>query len=340
MTTLSSFVRFWDPASFPILEDRLMVLLMAVVLNGVLLTRRAYIDFPPALVPGHWLTRYFQAAERKLNRQNRSPNARFIRGLVVMLPPLLIAWAAGGRLAEWSAMFKYSWLISVAALAAMLHTRVYVDTASRLLNWNHDMSLHESRKDLDLISPYDHHVLDLHGLFRQALECLGTAFGERLAGIGLWFLLGGLPMAMIYYALLRAFRAIGLPTPEMQAFGTVARTFYYLMAAWPAWFGSLLLSLSALFAPATRIGKSLAAFVTGVWRFPPSQLAGFIYAEALGLQLGGKKRLPNGQTTTGAWVGSGDPKVSESQLRYGLRMFQAAWLLFVGVLGVGYLYME
>src|SRR5262245_8590534 len=139
MTMQSSFIRFWEAASLPILEDRLMILLMAIMLNMLFMPRRAYIDTPRALIPGHWLTRYLQASERKLNRVNRSVNARFVRGLLVLLPPVIVGWAAGARLAEWSLLIKYGWVMVTIALAAMMHARVYYDVAQRILSMNHDM---------------------------------------------------------------------------------------------------------------------------------------------------------------------------------------------------------
>jgi adenosylcobinamide-phosphate synthase len=339
-TNLSwDFLPLWQPSSFALLEDRLIVLMVALVANAILLSWRIWIEIPKGLMPGYGLELYLKAAERKLNRPNRSANAKLFRGALVILPPLCIAVYIGDFLGHASTSFKYSWLIASATMACLLHGRAFHDVACHLLLRNHDMSLYESRVKLDSISPYDHTVLDQHGVFRQTMETIAAVFSERMVGLGAWFLIGGLPAACAYYVLHRAYRLIALPSNSMRPFGWAAAGLYNLMAAWPAWFGSFLLAFSTLFVPGTHATQSVGAFLSGLFRYAPAQLSSYVYAKALGLQLGGKKRLLNGTVTDHAWVGDGQPKVTESQLRYGLGMFQIAWLLFLGILGVCYLYL-
>jgi len=332
------FLPFWEASATPMLEDRLIILMAALIANSMLLPWRVWVEIPKALIPGYWVEQYLSGAERKLNRSNRSPNAKLVRGALVILPPLLIGLYVGDVLSNIAGWFKHSWVVASAILLCLLHGRMYHDVAWHILYRNHDMSLHESRQKLNSISPYDHEVLDIHGVFRQTLETLGGVFSERMTGVGFWFLLGGLPMAITYYLLHRMYRLIAIPSDHMAQFGWAAASLYNLLAAWPAWLGSLMLSFSAFFVPGTRAFPSIGAFFTGLWKFPPSQLSVYVYAEALDLQLGGKKRLKGGQTTHHQWVGDGQPKVTESQLRYGIGMFQLAWLLFIGILGLCYLY--
>ena len=279
----------------------LLIVLVADGLIGSLPGLRSLLGAPLAAIRG--LTRWF---DHRLNRERRGRGARRIRGLLVAVVVVLLAWGGGVVAQHVARLLPHGWMVDALFVLALLGQRERIDrlrgVARSLAAANHD----DAR---DLAGPlvrYDAAALDDHGVARAAIEGSVARFAEGCVGTVFWYLLLGLPALCVYRMVGAAADVIGRLSSRHADFGFVARRLDDALSLVPAMIAGVIVAVAALFVPGT--GPIAALRGGGRDLVDRGARADFraegAMAGALGLALGGPRPL-DGITLPGAWIGEG-----------------------------------
>lgn len=323
------------PSIATLCEDRLIVIFFAFALNIFLLSRRFLMSLPSEAQPGYWIGQFMRNSERKLNRATRSRTARAIRGVMLTLFTCGCGLVAGRWLEKMAAGEEYGWLLDVAVLGTVLAWRLAYDTTSDLVYKEHDMSLYEARNTLSPLSDFDHEVMDEGGVFRHGAEAAVMTLNERVFGCALFYLLLGLPGLLFYYALHKLVQAVCYPHDHFRDFGQMAGVLFGILTLVPSVFTTVVLQVSAFFAPGSHPFKGFAS-LKPLMKLSPRFLPLHTTAVAADMQMGGAKRRRD-WVIPFAWIGKGNPKPNDTHLRVVLKMMEISLLVFLGLLGLLYL---
>ncbi len=327
-----------------LVEDRLMIVTMALLANVLFFSRERLDLIPRLLQPIALLDRFLLYYEQRLNRSNRSVSKRKARGTMILICAALFGAAMGILLAKIPPFIdriiqeeqSYGWITTVIVLAFAMGWRSMYDTANWLCDRSHDASLQEMRHYLADISYINTTKTDEFGIYRHSCELLVQRMSVHVIGSALWFILLGLPGLGAYLAICRSHIILGQQTEQMRAFGSAARSVAILMHGIPAIISAFIFSLSTLFTSASRIGPAWNS-----WRLttaegkavPIHTLPLFVVANATGSQFGGR-RLIHHILTSDEWVGSGTARTNDTQLRLLTRMTRVALLCVILIFGV------
>ena len=200
------------------------------------------------MTPFFRLGRWF---ERRLNRRQRSPRARLVRGLLVMLILILLALGAGSLSHYISRSIPVPHLVDLVLLVLCLNTgrrwRVAARVAQALIlkekqknspEKSHSrltQHLRRARRGLAYFSRRDMGKLDDFTLCRMAVEIIGRGVDRGLAGPIFWYLLMGLPGLWLMAMTMGAARSVGILGPHIEDFGLMAARCEKVMLLIPAW---------------------------------------------------------------------------------------------------------
>lgn len=318
-------------------EDRLVLLCIAIAIN-ILLAAGVFLDGVPTLFkPARWCDRYAAAMQKRLNKPGRSAGKLRFRGGFVLLYILIWALIIGMALSWLFAHIPYGWVVEAAVLGFALGWRRAYDTAVWIADHCHDVSLDELRMRLDEVSPYDHRVLDLSGVYRITVERLVLRIAH-LAGISFWYVALGLPGAAVYIAIIRSAAHMGAPSPALRAYGLMARNLYALAQWLPSLWAGVLIMMASLFSAGAKPFTSLSSWGRSS-HIPAWQLPLMLVASKLDIQLGGKRQLA-GRVIDHPWIGKGTPKITETHLRQMIMLYRVVGLCYILTVGIVYLLIE
>lgn len=308
----------------------LFIVFVADGLIGALPGIRTVLGAPLAAIRG--LTRWF---DRRLNRAQRGGGTRRIRGLLVVVAVMLLAWAVGLAIDRLAQFPPHGWLlraVTVLALFGQCASLVRLRGIARSLAvQNHE----EARRLARPLIRYDAAALDDYGLGRAAIEGSVIRFVEGCLGTVFWYLLLGLPALCVYRAVAATAAVIGHPSPRHAAFGFVARRLDDVLSLLPAIIAGAVLAVAALFVP----GSSPAAALRG-WARDLAERgvradfrAEGAMAGALGVSLGGPRSF-DGATLPGGWIGDGRARATVTDVRRTAMLIVVACLLVAVLLGL------
>ena len=301
----------WVAASLAAgLLDRLLVLALAMALSALLLSapmRRRLGLYRPS----QWLGRVIDVSDRKLNRAKRSTATLVYRGLVVMVAMVLITVLLAAALGVITQHWREGIYLEMLLLAVLLPIR-------------------------PAAQPPAPKGSDKHTPIRHAIESLAHQFASGTVAVAFWYVVAGIPGALLVRMIHRLDAQIGHISQRYVAFGWAAACMDRILQWLPARLASLLLVLAAILTPK---GKPLGALRTLLrdrgnvqdsnHGWPLATTAG-----ALNLTLAGPKPL-EGAMAHDAWIGKGTAKATEHDRKRSLWLYAMAnGLLWLGVVGV------
>jgi adenosylcobinamide-phosphate synthase len=307
-----------------------VILFVALVLDAVLPGGALLSDWVPH--PRRFVRRLTLGLDRRLNREKRGDRARVLRGALMVL--LFAAGAAGlgWGVERLAGTMSYGWMAELAVLTFMLSQRgVYfrIRSANRGLRAEHAGA---ARVALASFTQDELSGRDLHALARAAIENLAVCFASWLVAPVFWYLLLGLPGAMVHATVNAMAAMIGRPGRRHGAFGLAAARLDDLLSAVPAGLAGLIMAAAALFVPRANPARALGtlwrdggkhASINGGW--PVGAMAG-----ALDLALAGPGGGA-GDGKAGAWIGTGRARADASDVARGLYLFVVACLIDAGI---------
>lgn len=182
---------------------------------------------------------------------------------------------------------------------------------------------------------------DDFAITRIGMDLSVRTLDKGLVAPVIWYLIGGLPAAMIY-ALITALAWRFGKDGQGSGFGAVPLALERLLGFVPSLFTALLLNAAALFTPTAQTGRSIASWLSMKNRAHYAQggLPLMVLAGALNVSLGGARQDIGGSAIKSPWVGpeKATAKSSHKHLRRALVLNAIAQLLFLVALACAYLW--
>jgi adenosylcobinamide-phosphate synthase len=317
----------WDGVASLVL---LLMVVLADALVGALPGLRVVLDAP--LNAMRWVAGWFDG---KLNRVRRGGETRRLRGLIVVVVVLALAWLIGTGLSGAARSLPEGWIIEAAALFTLLRYRACLSwmlSGRRLLDAG---NVDDAREAVNALVRYDVRALDSFGIARAAIEGGAARFADRFLATIFWYLLLGLPGAFVCRSLNAAADIIGRYSPRHESFGFVAARLDYVLNLGPSLIAGPVIGLAAIFVPRA---SAFAAF--GGWfddlkerGARPDYRGEGAVAGALGVALGGPRSFGD-KTVAGAWVGDGRARATSPDIQRAVFLISVACLLVAIVLAL------
>lgn len=277
-----------------------------------------------------WLWRIMDSAAaeaaRRLNRGGRSDSDRIVRGAVVFVVFVLLAFGAGSL---WALMSRghLGWVADLVLLSGCLTVMMPIAVMRAV---GRRLADHKADRARDIIAPHlreDIVNADTHTLARKSVEYGMEALCVQLVGPALFFALFGAPGLFVYVMIMAQHRIYGYLTPAQVHFGATVRAAERLINFIPAALTALLIVAGT---SVVSRGKPVmaAALALKQAKRDDSFNRGLVLAAAaggLGLALGGPRYWPDGQASRGEWLGA----ISETARTDPSALRQSGLLAFV-----------
>ncbi len=291
-------------------SDRVLILTLALLASAFFGGPLSVHRFLLLDRPGKWTEGFFAALGRKLNRTNRSPGTRRLRGAIFIVLVVVLCIAAGSTIGRIAESTQWSLAIEVLILAYLLPVRTSLDRVREIRRTLHDKQETKARKLAETLARRDKETLtDKHAITRSAIEYLALQYSRRLIAPSLWYLLLGLPAAFVVVALGLMDAMFGSRAKAYGPYGAVAARLDDIAQLVPARIASFMFAVAALFSPACSPFRALRGAVAGsVQTVSPNSGAVLgAVAGALGLSLAGP-RIFLGWSVKDAWIDYGTAK--------------------------------
>jgi adenosylcobinamide-phosphate synthase len=313
---------------------------MAAPLALLALLFELMVGYPAALArsighPVTWMGQLITWLDRRLNRDDASPEARRRAGGVALLVLLVVVGLVALVVEQTLLLLPLGLLFAAIAASTMLAQRSLLVHVGQVADALEDGGLEAGREAVAQIVGRDTAGLDQAGVARAAIESLAENFSDGVVAPAFWMVIAGLPGAALYKAINTADSMIGHRTERHQDFGRTAAQLDDIVNL-PASRLSALLIVAAAY---LTKGASASAAWQATWRDGPkhaSPNAGHpeaAMAGALGLSLAGP-RVYDGAITDGAWMGEGRREVNASDIRTALELYSRADGLLIAVVFV------
>lgn len=296
--------------------------------------------YPAALArsighPVTWMGQLIAWLDRRLNRDNASPEARRRAGAVALLVLLVVIGAVAFIAEQTLLLLPFGLLFAAVAASTMLAQRSLVVHVGQVADALDDGGIDAGHEAVAHIVGRDTAELDQAGVARAAIESLAENFSDGVVAPTFWMVIAGLPGAALYKAINTADSMIGHRTERYQDFGRTAAQLDDIVNL-PA---SRLTALLIVAAAYLTKGASASAAWQAMWRdgskhaspnagYPEAAMAG-----ALGLSLAGP-RVYHGAITDAAWMGDGRREATPEDIRSALDLYSRADGLLIAIVFV------
>lgn len=211
--------------------------------------------------------------------------------------------------------------ILLAQKSLVQHVRAVADGLRR--------SLPEGRRAVAMIVGRDTAGLDQAAVSRAAIESAAENLSDGVIAPAFWFLIGGLPLMLVYKAANTADSMIGHRTPRHEAFGWAAARFDDLVNLIPARLTALLIALAHGWRDARPILRD-----APLHRSPNAGWPEAAMAVVLDVALSGP-RAYHGVMQDFPWVWpEGRRDIGPDQIEAACRALWRAWGLMLGIAGL------
>ncbi|MBX6422189.1 adenosylcobinamide-phosphate synthase CbiB [Thermosulfurimonas sp. F29] len=192
-----------------------------------------------------------------------------------------------------------------------------------------------ARRRLSFLVSRRTEVLPAEGVIRGALETLAENFNDAFCGPLFWYLVGGLPAAILYKVTEILDSMFGYRHGPYRDFGFFPARTDDVLNFLPARFSALFLALAAPLVGLSPVGAFRTALRdASVHPSPNSGWPQAALAGALGVALGGPIPYPGGLQQR-AFMGTPLREVEIRDIKIGVRLVRAAAFLFAAAILVG-----
>jgi adenosylcobinamide-phosphate synthase len=311
-------------------HDRLLLLAAGLVVDALFGDMPAvfrWVPHPVGLAGGA-----IAAFDRKLNRRNRSPRVRFVRGILTVVALVGGAGALGWIVEMLCRGSLAGSALEVLAIAVLVAQRSLFDHVAAVAAALAGGGIAAGREAVRHIVGRDPMSLDAYGVARAAIESLAENFSDGVVAPVLWYLVLGLPGLFAYKMANTLDSMIGHRSPRYRDFGWAAARFDDVLNLVPARVGGLLLAAAACFARRARPGHAVMAMLRDArkHRSPNAGWPEAAMAGAVGLALAGLRRYPHG-VVNDPWVGDGTARATPQDIARALRLYVLACLIEGGL---------
>jgi len=268
----------------------------------------------------------------KLNREQRSPFDRRLRGAAVALTLGASAVAAGVGVTALRNATQWGWVAEMLLIWTLVAQKSLFQHVSAVAHGLERGGLAGGRWAVSRIVGRDPQSLDEFGVARAAIESCAENFADGVVAPVFWYALFGFPGLLLYKTANTMDSMIGHLDERHRDFGLVAARLDDLLNLIPARLAGLLLIAASSFLPG---GHPVMAWLVmwrdhGHHRSPNSGWPEAAMAGALDLALAGPRRYP-GYAVQEAWIGKGRARATPLDIRRSLFVMVIACLLNAGL---------
>jgi adenosylcobinamide-phosphate synthase len=318
------------PAMYlPGLHDPLLLLYLALIVDAVFGEMGpVFRALPhPVVIAG----RAIDAAERWLNRPQRSAGTRRLHGVLTVAALVAAAAAIGWGLRRLCRASAPGAAVEVFAVAVLLAQRSLFDHVAEVCRALVHGGLGSARLAVSRIVGRDPQSLDGAAVARAAIESLAENFSDGVVAPAFWYLAAGLPGIFAYKMANTLDSMVGHRSPRYRAFGWAAARLDDLLNLVPAPLSGLLLAAAALGRDASA-GAALRIMLRDgrKHRSPNAGWPEAAMAGALGISLAGPRHYADG-VVDDPYLGDGSPVATPMDINRALRLYFRACLILAGL---------
>ncbi len=313
----------WPDPAF----DPLLLLLLALLLDMVVGEMGPLFRFIPHPVVA--LGRMIDVLDHKLNRPNRSPTERRLRGVFLLLGLCSLMGTIGWTVQSLALSLPFGWVVELFLLVTLIAQRSLYDHVKAVATGLNRGGLRGGRDAVAMIVGRDPEQLDEHGVCRAAIESCAENFSDGIVAPVFWYLIAGLPGIMIYKTVNTLDSMIGHKKPHYLAFGWASARFDDLLNLIPARLAGLMLCIASAFVWNGRPLTALRIMLrdAGKHRSPNAGWPEAACAGGLGLALCGPRLYRGEGLVNEPWIGEGRAEATEQDLRAAVRLMAIGCLL-------------
>jgi adenosylcobinamide-phosphate synthase len=311
--------------------DPLLILLAALAADAVVGEMRPV--FARIGHPVQWLGALITALEGRLNRPQRSPRARRVRGGLTVVLVVGLAAILGWLVLLYVRRYPWGAAVEILIVTVLVAQRSLYDHVAAVANGLDKGGLAGGRLAVSRIVGRDPESLDAHGVARAGIESLAENFSDAVVAPCFWYVLFGLPGLMAYKAANTLDSMIAHRNERYLDFGRYAARLDTAMNFLPARLSALIVAAAAFVAPGAKPFKAVATAISDA-RKHRSVNAGWpegAFAGALGLALAGPRRYGS-ELVDDPWIGKGRARATLEDMRRALWLFVAACLVHAGLI--------
>jgi len=277
---------------------------------------------------GGWL-------DRKLNRQERDDATRLTRGVLAAFVIAAVAALAGLLIHGLSRALPYGWSLELVTLLSCVRLREPWRRIREVRRALEHRGLDAARAEVKPLTRRDTDSLDDHGVARAAIEAAAKHLNQGAVAPAFWYILLGLPGALLWTAVNALDEAIGHRSPRYEQFGLAAARIDDVLNVLPARLTGALITVGAAFLGSAQPLTALRTMIKDA-RYHRSLNAGWpeaAMAGALGLALGGPNQ-EGAVTVREVWIGQGRARATTSDIGRALGLYAVTGLVLAGLIGV------
>jgi adenosylcobinamide-phosphate synthase len=304
----------------------LILLISALVINicAGRLTLFSRIKGHPAKILEH-LINWF---DLKLNRKNRSPMERLIRGCLTVIFFLIMGGVFGLVIAWLSHNFLFACIFELVLLLILIDQRNLYKTILKIEVALCNGNLESARNIVSSLTTKSEEKMDSFGIARNAIEILATSLITRLLAPVFYYILFGFVGVSIYHTITTMNFKIGHKTNHYKEFGITTRRLNSIILLVPGILAGFLIVLASLFIPTANPIKSFKSIFIYSDKFYSRNrgVALAAFAGSFDLALAGPQKYSKA-TQREPWIGSGTAKVTHRDIHRSLYLYATVCLL-------------
>jgi adenosylcobinamide-phosphate synthase len=264
----------------------------------------------------------------KLNRDNRSPIDRVIRGFLTAITILFLIGILGFGVAWLSHNLPFAWIFELVLLLILLDQSNTYKTVFRINRALCNRSIEAARQSIVGLTIESIDQMDSFSIARTAIEVLASSLIKRLLAPVFYYVLFGFLGLAIYHAITILNIKIGHKNNHYRDFGITARCINSIVLFIPGLLGGCLIVLASLFVPSARPVKSCKNIFKYGNKFYNSHLgiALSAFAGAFDLALAGPRKFSNKRKNE-PWIGAGTAMATHQDIQRSLYLYATVCII-------------
>ena len=268
--------------------------------------------------------------DEKLNRENRSPSDRLIRGGLTSIIIFLFSGLFGYLVTCLSQALPLAWIFEIILLLIIVDQNIMFKNIKKIYKSLKNNDTTSARQIIGDITPENQIKMDSFSIARTSIEVLATSLVIRLFAPTFWYVLFGAAGIVSYHAVTMLNTRINHNHMRYKDFGLITKYLNITLLILPCLLAGHLIFIASLFVPKTMPVGSYINMIKYVNKYYSFNL-GFIIsavAGALGLALSGPKTY--GKTTRNKpWIGHGTAMATHHDIRRSLHLYTTVCLINV-----------
>ena len=195
------------------------------------------------------LERLIDWFDQKLNRDNRSPLDRTIRGCIASLVILILSGMVGWKVSWLSQNLPFAWILETILILLLIEQKSIFKKAQKISLAMQNIVIEAARQHMHKFNTKPPEKMDVHGIARATLEELAISLNKNLIVPIFWYVSFGIFGLLVYHAVYVLKYKIGYKTDHHRDFGFTATQLNIILLFLPSLLGGLLIVIASLFVP-------------------------------------------------------------------------------------------